>query len=304
MAEQNSAAVDPTTSHVRRIDRPTASNVVEFKQPIVKEAIFQEGPRVNILGCPFDRVDMEEAERFIRDTVIGRRRAHVTVGNVDMVMKARKDRQFADIFWKSALTIVDGMPILWAGALLGRPLKTRVPGIELTLRCAAISQQLGCGVALVGGEQAVTEAAAREMSRLFPGSILHVIPTPYPLRPEDNRVIVNRIREEDDRIVLVALGAPRQEFWVDEHLAATGANVGIGVGGAFDIISEARPRAPAWMRNNGLEWLHRMRLEPGRLARRYLVDDMPFLGVLLKEWLHQPHNGKHRGSNGLDRGTL
>lgn len=271
--------------------------------PYPKERHFG-GQRADILGCPFDPVDMEEAAQFIRECVIAGRRAHITVGNVDMVMKARRDPRFAELFWKSQLTIVDGAPILWASALLKRPLKARVPGVELTLRCAGLSQETGCGVALVGAERGIAEAAARNMARRFPGSFLHVIPTPHPLREADDRAIIDRIRENGDRIVLVALGAPRQEFWVAEHLAATGANVGIGVGGAFDIISETRPRAPAWMRNHGLEWLHRMRLEPRRLARRYLIEDLPFLGILLKEWLFQPWTGWKRGNGSRDRETV
>jgi exopolysaccharide biosynthesis WecB/TagA/CpsF family protein len=80
--------------------------------------------------------------------------------------------------------------------------------------------------------------------------------------------------------VLAALGAPRQERWVQSHLGASGANVGIGIGSAFDIISGRNPRAPGWMQALGLEWFYRMLQEPRRLGRRYLVDDSPFLILL------------------------
>jgi len=226
---------------------------------------------------------MEETEHFIRDAISHGRQVHVTVGNVDMVMKVRKDPRFAKAFWDSELTIVDGVPIMWAAALLKRPLKARVAGVELVARCAAISHDMGCGIAVVGGRREIAEGAAENLRQVFPRAILHVIPTPFPVRPEDSRAIVKRIRANDDSIILVALGAPLQELWVKEYLAATGGNVGIGVGAAFDIISGSKPRAPVWMRRNGLEWLHRMALEPHRLGRRYLIEDMPFFGVLLKE---------------------
>ena len=83
--------------------------------------------------------------------------------------------------------------------------------------------------------------------------------------------------------MLVALGAPRQERWVQRYLTQCGANVGIGIGSAFDIISGEKPRAPMLMQTCGLEWLHRMALEPKRLGRRYLIEDSPFLFFLTKE---------------------
>jgi N-acetylglucosaminyldiphosphoundecaprenol N-acetyl-beta-D-mannosaminyltransferase len=255
------------------------------------EPLQVDHPRVDILGCPFDAVDMDEAEEFIRRTIIADQQAHITVGNVDMVMKARRDPHFAKVFWDSQLTIVDGMPIMWAATFLNRPLKERVAGIELVLRCAAVSHEMHCGVAMVGARVGIAEQAAENMRQMFPHSILHTIRTPYPLRPKDSQSIVKRIRASGDRIVLVALGAPQQEFWVRDHLAATGANVGIGVGAAFDIISGRKPRAPAWMQRCGLEWLHRLKLEPVRLGRRYLIDDMPFVAVLLKEVLRKAVTG-------------
>lgn len=241
--------------------------------------------RVDILGCPFDAITMAEVEQCIEDAIRRREQLHITVGNVDMVMKARKDPCLARAFWESQLTIVDGVPITWAAAFLRRSVNGRVCGTDIVWRCAAISQKMKHGVALLGGGQGVAERAARNLRKAFPNSILHVIPTPYPLRREDNKRIIRIIRANDDRIVLVALGAPRQEFWLNEHLSASGANVGIGIGAAFDIISGSKPQAPEWMRRNGLEWLHRMRLEPRRLSRRYLVEDMPFFGLLLKEWI-------------------
>jgi len=243
----------------------------------------KERRRVDILGCPFDAITMEDAERFIRDAIANRKTFHITVGNVDMVMKTRKDPRLARAFWESQLTIVDGVPITWAAAFLGRSVNGRVCGTDIVWRCAAISQEMNLGVALLGGGEGVAERAAANLQKAYPNSILHVIPTPFPLRREDSKTIIRIIRANDDRIVLVALGAPRQELWLNEHLSATGANVGIGIGAAFDIISGNKPQAPEWMRRHGLEWLHRMRLEPLRLSRRYLVEDMPFFGLLVRE---------------------
>lgn len=85
----------------------------------------------------------------------------------------------------------------------------------------------------------------------------------------------------------MALGAPRQERWVREYLPETGANVGMGIGSAFDIICGDRRRAPRWMQDAGLEWFHRMLQEPRRLGKRYLIDDMRAFGYLARELLRR-----------------
>jgi N-acetylglucosaminyldiphosphoundecaprenol N-acetyl-beta-D-mannosaminyltransferase len=239
--------------------------------------------RVEILGCPFDAIDIEETERFIKTTITRREHAHITVGNVDMVMKVRRDPQLARAFWESNLTIVDGVPITWAAAFLNRPVKGRVSGTDIVWRCARISRELGCSIALVGGAPSAAAAAATNLRERYPGALLNVVPTPFPLTAESSAEVVKCIRANSDKIVLVALGAPRQELWLKENLPATGANVGMGIGSAFDIIGGSRPQAPDWMRRHGLEWLHRMRQEPRRLGRRYLVEDLPFFWYLLKE---------------------
>lgn len=233
--------------------------------------------RRDIIGCPFDAVSFAEAVRIIRHAVENGRRLQVVPGNVDFVMKARRDPAFASELHAADLIVADGVPVTWAGRVLGQPLKGRVSGTELVLACAEISARSGRAVAMIGGRGDITRRAADVMEKLHPGSRMRALETPFPLTPESNRRLVDRIREIEAAIVLVALGAPRQERWVRENLAASGAHVGIGIGSAFDIISGDKPRAPKWMCDNGLEWLHRMAQEPRRLGRRYLVEDLPFV---------------------------
>jgi N-acetylglucosaminyldiphosphoundecaprenol N-acetyl-beta-D-mannosaminyltransferase len=121
------------------------------------------------------------------------------------------------------------------------------------------------------------------MRETFPRAHVVPIPTPFPLEPAGSKAVVQAIRDVAAAIVLVALGAPRQEHWITRYLAGSGAWVGIGVGSAFDIISGGQPRAPRWMRDHGFEWLHRLRLNPRRLAYRYLVEDSPFVALVLVE---------------------
>ena len=231
---------------------------------------------VDILGCPFDAISFAETVATIRRAVVNTTRLRVVPASIDFVMKARINPAFAEELWRSDLVVADGKPIVWAAWLLGDAICGRVSGTELVWKCAEISHQIGCAVALVGGTPGVAQRAAAKMLESYPEATLHVIPTPVPLSSQNNAMLVQSIRATRASIVLVALGAPRQEHWIQANLDPSGANVGIGVGSAFDIICGDKPRAPQWMQDSGLEWLHRLRLEPRRLGRRYLIEDSPF----------------------------
>jgi N-acetylglucosaminyldiphosphoundecaprenol N-acetyl-beta-D-mannosaminyltransferase len=239
--------------------------------------------RVNILGCPFDAISFNETVECVKNAVLENGRLQVVPGSIDSVMKSRRDPVFAKELWQADLVIADGKPIVWAASLLGDPIRKRVSGTDLVWSCAEISNEIGCTVALIGGKYEITVEAAEKMMERYPNAKLVPIETPFPLGEEENAEVVKRIKSIDAKIVLAALGAPRQERWVRSHLVASGANVGIGIGSAFDIISGRKSRAPGWMQTLGLEWFYRMLQEPKRLGKRYLIDDSPFLILLPRE---------------------
>ncbi len=236
--------------------------------------------RVDVLGTGFDAISFDETVECIRGALRSGTHLQVATGNVDFVMKARRDPEFRRQLHRADLVVADGVPIVWAASLLGTPLRSRVNGTELVQACAAVSAELGAPAALVGAAPGVADRAAERMLAEAPAAQLHAIPTPSPLDAEATRQVVRDVKECGAEILLVALGAPRQERWVQENLERTGALVGIGVGSAFDILSGDKPRAPQWMRDSGLEWAYRMAQDPRRLARRYLIEDSPFLGHL------------------------
>jgi N-acetylglucosaminyldiphosphoundecaprenol N-acetyl-beta-D-mannosaminyltransferase len=232
--------------------------------------------RINILGCPFDAISFSETVHYIKQAVVEDKILQVVPGNVDFVMKARRDPLFAQQLWRADLVVADGVPIVWAASLLGDPIHGRVSGTDLVWSCAEISAETGFAVALIGGKSGVAHRAAQKMRERYPKSKLYALPTAMPLNYPENVKLVEQIRTMQARIVLVALGAPRQERWVQANLAACKANVGIGIGSAFDIICGDTPRAPDWMKDRGLEWFYRMLQEPRRLGKRYLIEDSPF----------------------------
>jgi N-acetylglucosaminyldiphosphoundecaprenol N-acetyl-beta-D-mannosaminyltransferase len=233
--------------------------------------------RVDVLGCPFDAISFPEAESEMRRAILDGRSMQIVPGNIDMVMKVRCSSSFAKRLWKADLVIADGRPIVWAASLLGEPVRGRVSGTDLVWSCAALSAQNGWAIALIGGMGDVAARAAQKMRERYPTAKFHALPTPMPLSEKESATLVIRIKAFGAKILLVALGAPRQEEWIASHLVESGCLIGIGVGSAFDIISGDRPRAPRWMQEAGFEWFYRMLQEPGRLGKRYLVENSPFL---------------------------
>jgi N-acetylglucosaminyldiphosphoundecaprenol N-acetyl-beta-D-mannosaminyltransferase len=239
-------------------------------------------PRIDLLGCPFDVISLDDTIEAIRQTVRANGRLQIVPGSIDFVIKARRDPQFAADLRRADLVVADGVPIVWSASLLRTGLRGRVSGTEVAWQCAAVSAETTAPIALIGARPDVAERAAQRMMESHPGARVIPIRTPCPLRHEESLKAAGHVRDVGARIVLVALGAPRQERWICTYLDLTGANVGIGIGSAFDIISGDKPRAPAWMQRAGLEWFHRMLLEPKRLGRRYLIEDSPYVLLLLR----------------------
>lgn len=243
--------------------------------------------RINVLGCPFDAVSFEETVNSIRLAIAKGILLQIVPGSVDFIVKSRRDPNYARVLWRSELVVADGKPIVCLASLLGQPIRGRVSGTDLVWSCVMLSQELTFPIALIGGACDAAKRAASAMLRRFPNALLHSIVTPYPLTREYSKVLAGQVRALGCKLILVALGAPRQERWVLEYLPECGANVGIGIGSAFDIICGDRLRAPLWMQNAGLEWFHRMMLEPRRLGRRYLKEDMRVIGYLAFEMLQR-----------------
>ena len=236
--------------------------------------------RVDIVGCPVDPVSIREVCDRIRTAVDTGRPLHVVTANVDFVMRARRDDGFRRLLGGADLVVADGVPLTWVAALQGEPLAGRVNGTQLVWECARLSAEAGFLVGLLGAAPGVAEEAAAELRARHPGARLAVIEAPSPLDLEDPRLSADVGKRAVD-VLLVALGAPKQERWLSRWLRASGADVGIGIGGALDLVSGRKPRAPRWMQHVGLEWLHRLLTEPRRLSRRYLVEDVPFVWLAI-----------------------
>jgi exopolysaccharide biosynthesis WecB/TagA/CpsF family protein len=231
--------------------------------------------RVEIAGVPLDRVDLSEAVRRLSDAVEERRQVQVATVNLDFLVTAHRNSDFRDLLSKCELNVADGKPVVWLSRLLGHSLPERVPGSDLVPLLASQAARSGARVFLLGGEAGAGEAAARRLAADNPGLQLAgwLEPPRASLDEMANEQILEIVKRSRPDILLVALGNPKQEFWIarHRHLLAEVA-VLIGVGCVFDLLAGRQSRAPLWMQRSGLEWLHRLGAEPRRLAGRYLGD--------------------------------
>lgn len=220
--------------------------------------------RVDILGVGFDNVTMEEAlDRGME--LLEQDGPHLVVTpNAEIVQLANRDRQFMEILAGADLVIPDGIGVIYASKILGRPIKARVPGCDFAAGLMERMAKSGHSLYLLGAKPGVAEEAAARLRETYPG--LTVCGTHDGYFQEDGPV-VEEIRRAGADVVFVCLGAPKQEKWISQNGAATGASLLIGLGGSLDVFSGRVERAPAFWQKVNLEWLYRGLREPKRLKR-------------------------------------
>lgn len=218
--------------------------------------------RTDVLGVAFDNVTLEEAvDRAL--AMLEEEGPHlVATPNPEIVQRANKDPEFAGILAGADLVIPDGVGVMYAAKILGRPLKARVPGIDF----AAELMKRGAGkrLFLLGAAPGVAEQAAVNLRAAYPGLV--VCGTHDGYFQEDGPVI-EAIRAARADIVFVCLGSPKQEKWIAAHGQAAGARLYIGLGGSLDVFAGRVARAPERFQRLGLEWLYRLAKEPSRIGR-------------------------------------
>ncbi|MGM0401308.1 MAG: WecB/TagA/CpsF family glycosyltransferase [Chloroflexota bacterium] len=223
-------------------------------------------PSVDILGVRVDNVTVSETLEIIRRYVEEGTPHQIVTVNPEFVMQAQRNAAFHRVLDQADLALPDGYGLLWASHLLGTPLKERVTGSDTLPLIAQMSAQEGYRLFLLGAAPGVAEKAATILQReneglqiagTFPGS-------PEPAR--DNE-LVSRVTAATPHILFVAYGAPQQDMWIHRNLERLEVPVCMGVGGAFDFIAGVTQRAPVWLRERGLEWLHRLIHEPWRWRR-------------------------------------
>jgi N-acetylglucosaminyldiphosphoundecaprenol N-acetyl-beta-D-mannosaminyltransferase len=241
--------------------------------------------QIDLLNVRVDRVDFATAMGHIRQAIQMRRPRQVVTVNVDFIKLATADSAYRRLINTADLSVADGMPLLWAARLIGAPLPERITGTDLVLGCAQMAAAEGHRLFLLGAAPGVAEQAAAKLERRFPGlTVCGTYAPPFgPWAEDEDRHIVERIQVARPDVLFVAFGAPRQDLWIREHMAELNVPVSVGIGGTLNFLAGKVRRAPQWMQDFGLEWLYRVVQEPGRLWKRYLLEDLPIFFQLLAQ---------------------
>jgi N-acetylglucosaminyldiphosphoundecaprenol N-acetyl-beta-D-mannosaminyltransferase len=246
--------------------------------------------RIRIGEIPVDVLGFDESIDCIEQLVQKKCGACVFTPNVDHVMLARNNIRLRRAYADASLALADGMPLLWAARVLGTPLPARVSGSDLVWPLMDRAARRGFGVYLLGGAPGSAEQAAAALVARLPDIRVVGIDAPdidVDMPDIAAQPILDRIAAAHPDIVLVGLGAPKQEIWIHEHLEALRPAVAVAVGATIDFVAGKVPRAPRWMSRVGAEWLYRLAREPRRLAHRYLVRDLGFALVLARALEHR-----------------
>ncbi|NCP32453.1 MAG: hypothetical protein COZ06_28210 [Armatimonadetes bacterium CG_4_10_14_3_um_filter_66_18] len=237
---------------------------------------------VRLFDVRLTPVTMDEALTRIEEFIRSRQPHHVVTSDSSAIVKAQTDLELHEIMNEAHLVTPDGIGVIWSARLLDVPVFERVSGVDLVARLAERGAAAGYRFFLLGAAPGVAETAAERLRERFPG--LQVVGTNdgYFSAAEETP-LVERIRESNADILLVAFGVPKQEKWIRRHLAQLKVPVCIGVGGTFDVYSGRLKRAPVWVQCCGLEWLYRALIEPSRFRRLLAIPQ--FMAMTFRQRL-------------------
>ena len=220
--------------------------------------------RIDVLGVGFDNLTMDEAVAEGLRLTESQGTHYVVTPNPEIVELCRENLAAKIAVNEADLVLADGIGVVKGAAMLGTPLKGRVPGIEFAAGLMAGLAAKGKKLYLLGAKPGVAEQAAGRLQTTYPGLVIAGTHDGY---FKDDAAVAEEIRKTGADVVFVCLGAPKQELWMAKNGSATGAHLLCGLGGSLDVFAGVVERAPKFWSDHGLEWFYRLCREPRRIGR-------------------------------------
>lgn len=242
-------------------------------------------PTVNILDVEIDNLSRQE--------LLERLDAHggvVVTPNVDHLMKLQHDVEFRDVYKAVDYRVCDSKILMYAAQFLGTPICDKISGSDLLpWFCDYNRENPDVKIYLLGAAPGVAKLAQQRINERIGREIIVEAHSPsygFEKSPEECEAIIERINASSANVLVVGVGAPKQEKWIVKHREKLSTiKTFLAVGAAIDFEAGHKPRSPEFVTELGLEWLYRTMSEPKRLWRRYLIEDMPFFGMVFQQWL-------------------
>lgn len=243
--------------------------------------------RFSIGHVPFDAITVPQVLSTIDRLITSRRGGFIVTPNIDHIVMAQGDGRLRDAYRRARLSLPDGQPVVWMARLLGAGAVQKVSGSDLFDPLMAHAAAHAHPVFFFGASPEASAEAARRLQQRYPALQIAGRDTSYlsseDTTPPDQSPVVRAIRASGARIVVVAMGGPKQELWMARHAEALRPAVLLGLGASLDFVAGTVSRAPAWISNAGFEWAYRLAQEPRRLAYRYLVRDLTIVPILARQ---------------------
>lgn len=256
-------------------------NKVRSEELIIGRDILTS--RIKLFQVGIDQVDNQETIQKIGEFIVSKKPHQIVTPDTLAVLRARKDPDYQSILKSADLVTPDGAGILWASTTLNYSLPERVTGIDIIHNICRLAAKKGYSLYLLGSYPGVAREASLNLTKKYPG--IKIAGTHHGYfncedsqnrdnvkngnsnRNKEEEEIITEIKEKRPDILLVGMGVPKQEKWINKNLEKLDVSVCIGVGGSFDVLSGRIPRAPLWMQRHGMEWIYRSIKQPNRAFR-------------------------------------
>ncbi|MBT63185.1 MAG: hypothetical protein CML13_08235 [Puniceicoccaceae bacterium] len=227
-----------------------------------------------LLGLPFHVITMEETIEDAVQTVEAQEPSYYITANVDFIAQAYDNEPLKDILFHADRVVCDGMPLVWLSRYFHPVLPERVAGSDMVFQLFEQADQRSWKVYFLGSDTATLTRSKAILAERYPK--MEVVGTFSPpfgsVDSWPNEDIMADIKKTQPDLLLVAVGCPKQEYWISQHYRESGVPLSIGIGASLDFICGTQVRAPKWVQKTGMEWCWRMLSDPKRLAKRYAKD--------------------------------
>ena len=219
---------------------------------------------VNILGVHVDKLTMNEAVDKAVELLEKDGLSKIYTPNSEIILYASENPEFTDVLNSADMVVADGIGVVYGAKILGNPLSERVAGFDLVCRLFEPMAKMGKSVYLLGAKPGVAEMAAENLKKKYPGLIIAGTHDGY---FKDDVSVIESINNASPDFLMVCLGFPKQEMWINNNADKLNAKLAIGAGGCLDVFAGTVQRAPEFYCNHGIEWLYRLIKQPSRFVR-------------------------------------